>query len=357
MNTGDDSFCAVSAWGANHYWKTKDIRFLCRKLPNIPVTAKAALANRRIFRGQGFFETVYQLTSTPALVFSGGSIFHSELRGMNTGTLISEVQRLRHFKIGAIGVSLGPYRSDQARRSIEGYLSRFSFLVLRDRRSFEEACSINLPFSPIEGFDLAALLPQVYGTSEKREGLSVEVPTLGVSVCHSERYLGSNIDKERRREALVLETLTKISQAMPIKIQFFVFNGEPPRGDDELTNKMAEVLEPQAKVEIIPYSNNPGATWRKLAYCDAVFSTRLHGGIFACVAEVPFLLVEYHQKCSDFLKGINCPAQWRIGDMEVSTDYATKILKEMLACRMQSYPIDIQPLADKAALNFTSICN
>ena len=25
FNTGDDAFCAISAWGADHYWKTNDI--------------------------------------------------------------------------------------------------------------------------------------------------------------------------------------------------------------------------------------------------------------------------------------------------------------------------------------------
>ena len=61
FNTGDDAFCAVSAWGARHYWRVGNIQFLCRRIPQLTVMAKAALFARSFFRGQGLVELLVHL--------------------------------------------------------------------------------------------------------------------------------------------------------------------------------------------------------------------------------------------------------------------------------------------------------
>ena len=110
-----------------------------------------------------------------------------------------------------------------------------------------------------------------------------------------------------------------------------------------------------ANVEIIPYSREPEVTWKRIAECDVFFGVRLHSGIFAFIADVPFVLVEYHLKCKDFLDDINWPERWRIGDFYKTPDDTAEILLNMLHNRSSSLPINKEFFIQKAERNFTSV--
>jgi polysaccharide pyruvyl transferase WcaK-like protein len=64
-------------------------------------------------------------------------------------------------------------------------------------------------------------------------------------------------------------------------------------------------------VEIIDYVN-PVQSLKDISSSDLFFSVRLHGAISAYLLEVPFLLVEYHEKCKDFLDYIGFDKENRI---------------------------------------------
>ena len=356
FNTGDDAFCAVSAWGARHYWRVGNIQFLCRHIPQLTVMAKAALFARSFFRGQGLVELLVHLAQRPTVIFAGGSVFHNKVAILSYKGLIKQANRLRLTKLGGIGVSLGPYRTKNACNSIKDFLSRFSFLVLRDHRSYEEACSMNLPFKPVEGFDLAALLPDLYGPAKCSEKINDATnPVLGVSVCHYERYVRGETSNEKRREEQIIETLKMVSKSLRITIRFLVFNGHNKYGDRELTERIAGTLADYADIEIVPYSQNPVTMWHRIGECDAVLATRLHAGIYACFAEVPFLMVEYHHKCADFLQDIHYPSHWRIGDMEVSVNEVGSILISVLTKQTRPVLLDLGMFRARARRNFTEI--
>lgn len=355
-NTGDDAFCAISAWGARHYWKAEKILFLCKQLPVLPVPARAVLAEHKRFPGQRLIQSVAALAKKPTIVFAGGSVFHSKVAILSYKGLIKEANRLGLSKLGGIGVSLGPYRTKNACNSIKDFLSRFSFLVLRDHRSYEEACSMNLPFKPVESFDLAALLPDLYGPAKCSEKINDATnPVLGVSVCHYERYVRGETSNEKRREEQIIETLKMVSKALRVTVRFLVFNGHNKYGDRELTERIAGTLADYADIEIVPYSQDPVTMWHKIGECDVVLATRLHAGIYACFAEVPFLMVEYHRKCVDFLQDIHYPSHWRIGDMEVSVNEVGSILINMLTKQTRPVLLDLNVFRARARRNFTEI--
>ena len=355
-NTGDDAFCAISAWGARHYWKAEKILFLCEQLPVLPVPARAVLAEHKRFPGQRLIQSVAALAKKPIIIFAGGSVFHKEVNIFESQSLVGKCQRIWPSIVGAIGVSLGPFRSSQARKRVEKFLSRFSFLILRDHRSYEEACSMNLPFEPVEGFDLAALLPELYGLAKRSDNSdSDKPPILGVSICHYERYVGGDVSNEERREKRIAETLKIVSQNIPVTIRFLVFNGSELYGETKLTEKIAALIGNYAKTEIIPYSPAPAVMWRKMGECRGVLATRLHAGIFSCVAGVPFLQVEYHQKCVDFLEDIGYSMRWRIGDMDVPPTEAALILVDMIDKQTRPFSVDSAKLREKAERNFTEV--
>lgn len=355
-NTGDDAFCAVSAWGARNYWHVENIQFLCRRIPKLTVVAKSALFARSFFRGQGLMELLAHLAQRPTVIFAGGSVFHKEVAILSYTGLIKQSKRLRLTKLGGIGVSLGPYRTKNAYNTIKAFLSTFSFLVLRDHRSYEEACSMDLPYKPVEGFDLAALLPDLYGPAKCVEKINDATnPVLGVSVCHYERYVRGEISSEKRREEQIIETLKMVSKSLRLTIRFLVFNGHTKYGDRELTERIAGTLADYADIEIVPYSQDPVTMWHRIGECDAVLATRLHAGIYACFAEVPFLIVEYHRKCVDFLHDIHYPSHWRIGDMEVSVNEVGSILISVLTKQTRPTLLDLDMFRAMARRNFTKI--
>lgn len=52
----------------------------------------------------------------------------------------------------------------------------------------------------------------------------------------------------------------------------------------------------------------------ELSKCNFILGTRLHAGIIAYALNIPFMLVEYHPKCTEFLNTINHKYRYRIHD-------------------------------------------
>lgn len=350
-NTGDDCFCVVAGWGAKKYWATDKIRFVSNSLPPMPVEADSScIINQRLFGGQRLLEKLYWEATTPVMVYAGGSTFYRKAGGLRK--LIKGVQYVRHTQLGAIGVSLGPFQSEQDRRDVQEYLKRFSFLALRDKRSYDEACSMKLPYEPVEAFDLAALLPDIYGSARNQVVSKRSIPVLGIALCNVKVRSGENSLQENERENRIFEVLMNISKTLKVKFRFFVFNGNCLSGDYGITEKFVHSLKELSDVEIFPYSHDPESVWHGIGQCDAFFSVRLHGGIMACFAGVPFMMAEYHQKCTDFLDDIGYPQNFRVGDMEKSSQDTAEMLIDILSSS-DSFSFSVSPeFAEMAKRNF-----
>ncbi len=354
MNTGDDAFCCVASWGAKTYWQTEQIGFFSHLIPQgiegEPIFSKSEGS----FRGQRSIESALKTTfSWPNVVFAGGSVFHDNLNFYRN--YLRSMAKLKILNVGAIGVSLGPFKSVELLKENEKLLRNFSFLVLRDKKSFEIASEMNLPYQPVEAFDLAALMPRIYALPQKNNGLAVHKPVLGVSVCHYEKFVNGDSANEERREKETLRLLLETSKKTAFRVRLFVFNGNSFHGDETLTNQFAETLRNNnIEVEIVPYNLETRITWQKIAECDAVLAIRLHAAIFACFADVPFIMVEYHRKCTDFLNDVAYPQQYRVGDMTVDMPGAVRVLSELLETK-PSLKLNLEALTRKAELSFTQI--
>lgn len=352
-NTGDDSFCAIAAWGAKKYWDIEHTGFLCRNMPVLPVPAKQVISDNSFFKGQSAVQAAAALVRGTPVVLAGGSTLHRISKGFNTRNLIRFFNMLGITPLGAIGVSLGPFQNSNAEQNVREFLCRFSFLTLRDRRSYEIARNMRLPYEPVRAFDLAGVLPEVYGAVQHQAG---EKKVLGVTLCHYESTrIHYNTENEYRRESKILTVLRQVARSYQPAIRFFVFNANDRTGDVGLTEQTAEAISEETDVKIFPYSRDPGEVWRRFGMCDAFFSTRLHSGIFSCMAEVPFLQVEYHAKCTDFLNDAGVPDQWRIGDMEKEVGHTTELLGEQLEKGRSCFKVNTELLKQKARENFTSV--
>lgn len=352
QNTGDDIFCLLAEWGAKKFWGAKKIKFFGRKLPlrKDNTTLQSGMSKRKYFKGQEVLEIFVSAGMSSKVIFAGGSLFHSKINPFSVKNIIAKYTKLGLVKTGALGVSLGPYENREAKESIKSFLSEFSFLAVRDRRSYEEAKDMQLNIPVIEAFDLAALLPQIYPVQKT----SNTNPTLGVSICNYERYIDGDLKNEERRNAKIISSLKLLAKKVPnLEIKVFIFNAHPQFGDKSISNFLIEELHQNTSVERIEYHSNPIHMWNAISSCDLVLATRLHSGMFSCFSKTPFVQVEYHEKCSDFLDDINYPDKFRIGDIEISNEEVCEILFKLLMD--ESFVINnLNKIEERALRNFSS---
>jgi len=317
-NTGDDMFGVIASWGAVHYWNNSNIALLSHiGSSSDSISINFALSKTKYFRGYHTLQSFYKIFKTKYIVLAGGSILHSRHKRISPRSFMFYLSKLKIIKIGAIGVSLGPFSSEKEYKYINDVLKEFKFLVVRDRTSYEIALRMNLPYKPVLGADLAFLLPQIMKNIEFKKSPKTTKKLLGISLCHYERYASKSLENEQRRENKIFKVLNKLKNNQDIKFRFFIINNNTGSGDEKLTNYMIKSLQlTQNRYEIISYNTDTLQTVNYIGECDAMFSVRLHGAIFAASQNIPSLLVEYHNKCTDYLDDIGVSKEWRIGDME-----------------------------------------
>lgn len=355
-NSGDDAFIEVASWGANKIWKKNNNRFLCKK-SNLPKTLKPVKGYPfEVNRTYGIQANLL-LNNTQAFVYAGGSTIHGEISSNNIR--FKAVQKKisgKKLKFGAIGVSIGPFKSIKDENAVKSYLRQMDFLAVRDQASFDFVSSLDgLPYKPVNAFDLAALLPEIY-QFDGRKPLSIRQKVIGISVCQYES-LQSNMDieKEKKRNAMLIKLINKIDEKEDIHFKFFVINGNDKIGDLKLTKEIIARSKPSS-YEIYSYNKETKQTWLSIAECDFVISTRLHAAIFACFANTPFMLNEYHRKCGDFLDNIGYNDKLRLYNSDYDIDKIANYVCEIINdANKYIMPTKIIKMKEQAMLNFTSI--
>lgn len=351
LNTGDDAFVEVAAWGANKFWNKKNLRFsaVSQRLPKVQASIKGySFSIPKTYN----FQQSLLLNNTDYLISAGGSTFQNEIRQGSLKAKAMGLQEKNKLKIGAIGVSIGPFKSKAEENDNIEYLKRMSFLTVRDKRSYDYAKTLGLPYEPVEAFDLAALLPEIYGIPD---GTFQDKKVIGVSLCNYERYVKGDVVNETRRNKEITALLKQLDKKMEnIIFKFFVINGSPQRGDLPLTQETIQDVAFKNEVKIELYNSNTMSVWNNIAACDFVLTTRLHAGIFACFADTPFMMVEYHKKCTDFLDDVGQPNSYRINDAYFDHDYVLQSIGNILE-KEQEIPIHKDMVIRKAELNFKNV--
>lgn len=354
-NTGDDAFIEVASWGANKYWNKTNVRFLAiqNKLPQTKVSAKGYPLI--LPKSYGFQKKVL-INQTDYLISAGGSTIHSKLSPQNIKQVAVDMKNSgKKIKLGAIGVSVGPFKSIEDEKAVQQYLKSLDFIALRDQRSFDYVNQLNTPYQPVNAFDLAALMPKMYHYTKEAKLANGHRKTIGVSICPVESIQkNGDVNNENRRNAQLVELIKELDKNDQVEFKFFIINGHPTIGDKTLTQQLIQKANPKS-YSIVDYSKNTEAIWREINNCDAVISTRLHGAIFACFGKTPFMLIEYHQKCSDFLEDVGYDTTARIYDADFDpVQKATQIL-EWCNNHTFEFPTNLSDKIDQARLNFTQI--
>ena len=340
-NYGDDLFCIISKWGARKYWNVSCPTYIARRLPEMAGEYRKTFPDNQRYGGQYRLKLITHLLKVQSIVFAGGSIFHGE-EGWER-RYVYRFQKVRRFRMGAIGVSLGPYKTSRHQRQVNEVLKRLSFLVLRDKQSYEEAMSYNLPYQPQLSFDLAGLLYAIY---DDYAGSKPNPPILGIIPCNN-GTVSEKVDNSLADVALKFS-----SQGVRIRL---ICMNSGYENDMKRVLKIAERL-PGNTYDIVRYDRNPEVIWKAIVECRAICSIRLHGGITACMGQVPFVQVEYHKKCGDFLDTVDWPEEYRLPTVVFSSSELSDRIERALRFS-GPYPVDTATLTELAAKNFTAIRN
>jgi polysaccharide pyruvyl transferase WcaK-like protein len=249
---------------------------------------------------------VYGCLRYSDVVLSGGSVISS-------GSSF-RMRKIQYFfakagvcRISAIGVSVGPFTSEKDRNDAKQFINCFSYLTVRDEASIKECQSMGLNVKAHLYNDLAGCAP--LPTANKSE---IKKKNLGVSVCRYESLAGGDTEKEHLRNMAIFEGISNFAIKHDVKVRILILNANETVGDIEISKKLSDYLsENGISVEIIDYVN-PVQSLKDISSSDLFFSVRLHGAISAYLLEVPFLLVEYHEKCKDFLDYIGFDKENRI---------------------------------------------
>lgn len=354
-NTGDDAFIEVAEWGAQKFWKKNNNRFLAisKNLPNTIVRSKGyPITIPKTYTLQSHL----LLNNTDYLISAGGSTIHNKLQRTNIKSKAIELKKNgSNIKIGGIGVSIGPFKSVEDEKAVESYLKNIDFLAVRDQASFDYASSLDLPYQPINAFDLAALLPELYNFKTVQKQVN-NVKTIGISVCPYESIQPNmNVVDEAKRNEMTIALLKEIDKKEDVHFKFYVINGNARIGDYSLTLETIKKVSPKS-FEIVEYSKNTQNIWESIANCDFVIATRLHAAIFACFSDTPFMLNEYHRKCGDFLENVGYNNDYRLHNSEFEIDErVNQIITVIGDIRTYVAPNKIEKMKELALLNFTAI--
>ncbi len=353
MNTGDDAFVEVASWGTQKFWGANDHCFLASKIPI--VQNKKAQYYFPYQNKFSFVKAISKVTKADVFLSAGGSTLYKNI-GLKDLRYYAGLKKSLNSdsQIGAIGVSIGPFKSLQDEKSVVSYLKKLDFLSLRDQRSFDVAQSFDLNCKPINAFDLAALLPDIYKL-DIRKSVSSKKKVIGISVCNYESYIQGDLDNEKRRNKFIIAVLASLSDLdRELELKFLKFNGDPKIGDGLLTDYFVNELKKYTNLTltVVDYFKETREMYEVIHNCDLIISTRMHASIFACFANTPFLLVEYHKKCTDFLESVGQDSTYRLHDGEVEVTQVTGVISEILNGNY-TQPSKRAQAKSKSLLNFT----
>lgn len=350
-NIGDDVFCVVGDWAADRIFKLKRVSVFGDHLPDLKYINGRRYSRRRFVP---FLQVRFEILRSNNIIHIGGSTFNKA-----PATMLDE-QRLFPLKnCYALGISIGPFKSKAGYDYVKQYLNGFKYVSLRDQKSLQYAEEMKLTCRVHKAFDVAALLPLIdqdtsFYAPAKNAQKNEFRKIIGVSVCNFEKFgYGNDMQNESKRaNALVrlIRTLARVDRNA--EFRFFIFNDNSFNGDRPLTNEIIDIIKGEVAVSTVDYSSDTLGFWHELKRCNLFLGFRLHSAILSYMAKIPFILFEYHTKCTDFLEHVGYREEYRLSQLLKQDDLEMQKKLEALLLT-ENFPLTSLPSeeATKIAYN------
>ena len=318
-NFGDDLFGALCAKAARAYWNST-ARIVGPQIRGVGAryTMPAWFPQRTygahnvLGQGSRLLSLVRALASSDLLVYGGGSTVTG--RDSYRPALLSWARDRAHIELAAVGISIGPFADEKTTASAAEFLRRFTYVSVRDARSYELATSMDLPTTLHRGRDLAGLLPLLAAPVGDGAAVSATRERLGVSLCNYPAKTDYDAPEREHLLGELCDAITDVAQQRALRVELFSLCNHPQAGDQILTERFARRLRQRGlEPELHSYGGeDPVGMAHRIGSCHAFVSARLHGAIVAYVLGVPLATIEYHAKCRDFAADIGLPDVRRI---------------------------------------------
>jgi polysaccharide pyruvyl transferase WcaK-like protein len=257
------------------------------------------------------------LWNSHGLALGGGSHFHDDyaparllrhVRYMARFVVLTLLARLLGKRVVWLGQGIGPldYPPTRLLTAVGARLCRH--ISVRERASYQELTQWVPTARLTHAFDLAALLAE----DEPRVQPTSSPLLLGMSVLSVQHTRTGGPQAEQlfwpRLQAALVQVFT---QQTGLRVRLFVIRGGQREDDFAATVRLYRALTAidPARVEIVPYLDDPRLTLHKLRECGAFIATRFHAGVLAYLAGCRLLLLAYHRKLSDLAHEIGLAAQ------------------------------------------------
>lgn len=310
QNIGDDLFVKTAEYLSQRMLNAQPC-FVGQRLPDLCADSRGITVKSR--RAGQLCEIVCALHSDAVIIFGGSTIRRVGSMGKLYGWLY-------HFpklnaKTAAIGTSICVEAGDS---QLPRFLNRMLLTAVRDERSLQEleACGVRARLS----FDPVILLPEVF---PKLRMVQREDNVLGLCPC-----VNRQASEESVRELYLRILTAAVPQCGFRKVKVFQFNGKAAEDLALCHGLCRQMVQLGLETEFVPYSSDTEHFCAEFCSCQMIFGSRLHSGIMAYALEIPFLLEEYHEKCSDFLDTIHHSQRILQEDLEVSKDSFVKVWQE-----------------------------
>lgn len=317
-NYGDDLFSLIACRGVKKYWGAGRATILAPGLDSVKYDYVLSDICSGIYSGFGLvgkgiraLSSIYGLKSHENVLFAGGSIFSSRESGV-LKLIVGEAIKNRK-NLSAIGVSVGPFDSVQSEKKVNSLLERFSYISTRDSLSYRYLKENGFEGILCNGADLAGaaiLVDKNVAISESRFfDKKHDKSLIGYSACN---FQDGKCDPYWLNSVYVDSMISSFDPSK-VSIEVINLNSHKLIGDVAM-NKEAAFRFKDAGFDV-KYSDHEMLgvlqTWDKIAGCDFFITGRLHGALTAYMNNVPFALVEYHEKCSSFLVEVGQSVQMR----------------------------------------------
>jgi polysaccharide pyruvyl transferase WcaK-like protein len=252
-----------------------------------------------------------------AVVLGGGTHFHDDYQPrrylrhfvyMARIVALTFVARTFRKPVFWIGMGIGPLNRVSARWLTRIGLSLCSGISVRDLASLREVQRLGSHPTLTRAFDLAAQMPAVFEESRNPRTPETGGPsTIGVSLTSvaATAYGAAEFDEQLER-SLAKCLGERLRADGRLRIRVFVIRGGEREDDATISARFRDRFEPELlrRVELVPYLEDPEATFREVTRCDAFIATRYHAAILAYLAGCKLLLLAYHRKLSDLVSEI-----------------------------------------------------
>jgi len=324
-NFGDDLFCLAAIYGAevvagkhavicapdfggqngSSFVLSKSANFLYERGGGVALCVKMYALLLTVLRAR-------------VIVYGGGSVITGRKSLRNS--VLQWLAAKKIIELGAIGVSVGPFSNVGDSERAKCLLESMRFVALRDRASRDIINALGVKGPEVfSGADLAPLAVENYKRGTKPAASSKPLTkkstkTIAIIPCNLHATGADEPDcmTEKINEELI-NTALKIAELSEVTFVVMSVNSHPSDGDEQLSFKIVRSLtEGGIPASLISYSSlGASDILDAIEHCDAVLSVRLHGAVSAFLLGVPFVLVEYHKKCTDFLNQIGLADHFR----------------------------------------------